>query len=217
MNALRLLFALGLAAASSAAIADARAQLDAFSKGLDGLRGSFVQTVIPAAGGEGETSRGTLALKAPRQFRWNYAEPFPQEIVADGLNVWIHDVDLEQVTVRGQSGEEAQSPLTVLTDLGLLERDYTVETMPDASGIAWLRLVPKAEEPAFKSCELGFQGNALARMVLTDHLGQRNELRFGAWERNPVFAADAFRFVVPEGTDLVGEPVEGAEAFPVRD
>jgi outer membrane lipoprotein carrier protein len=205
MNALRLLFALGLAAASSAAIADARAQLDAFSKGLDGLRGSFVQTVIPAAGGEGETSRGTLALKAP------------QEIVADGLNVWIHDVDLEQVTVRGQSGEEAQSPLTVLTDLGLLERDYTVETMPDASGIAWLRLVPKAEEPAFKSCELGFQGNALARMVLTDHLGQRNELRFGAWERNPVFAADAFRFVVPEGTDLVGEPVEGAEAFPVRD
>jgi outer membrane lipoprotein carrier protein len=118
MTALRFLFALGLAAASSTAIADARAQLDAFSKGLDGLRGSFVQNVIPADGGQGETSSGTLALKAPRQFRWTYAEPFPQEIVADGLNVWIHDVDLEQVTVRGQSGAESQSPLTVLTDLG---------------------------------------------------------------------------------------------------
>jgi outer membrane lipoprotein carrier protein len=202
---------------SAPAWADARAQLDAFARGLDSLRGTFVQSVTTADGRPGETSEGSLALKAPRQFRWNYDSPFPQLIVADGLNVWIHDVDLEQVTVRAQSTEEAQSPLSVLTDLSLLDRDFTVSARPDADGVAWLRLVSKAEEPAFQHCDLGFQGEALVRMVLVDHLGQRNELRFGRWERNVALPDDLFRFVPPEGADVVGEPVQGAEAFPVRD
>ncbi len=217
---MRLLTALLLVlflAAPAAAVADARGQLDAFSAGLDGVRGSFVQTVYAADGRETETSRGTLALKAPRQFRWQYDAPFPQLIVADGLNVWVHDVDLEQVTVRAQSSEEAQSPLTVLTDLGLLERQFNVAPLADADGIAWLRLTSKADEPAFASCDLGFQGQQLVRMVLRDHLGQRNELRFAQWERNPALDPALFTFVPPEGTDVVGEPVAGAQAFPIGD
>ncbi len=217
---MRLLTALLLVvslAAPAAAAADARAQLDAFSTGLDGVRGNFVQTVYSADGRETETSHGILALKAPRQFRWQYDAPFPQLIVADGLNVWVHDVDLEQVTVRAQSSEEAQSPLTVLTDLGLLERQFNVASLADADGIAWMRLTSKADEPAFASCDLGFQGQQLVRMVLHDHLGQRNELRFAQWERNPALDAALFTFVPPEGTDVVGEPVAGAQAFPVRD
>jgi outer membrane lipoprotein carrier protein len=199
------------------ASADARAQLDAFARGLDGLTGRFEQLVSDPAGKPLETSTGTLALQAPRQFRWVYEAPYAQVIVADGLNVWIHDVDLEQVTVRGQSGAESQSPLTVLTDLSMLDRDFKVNPRPDADGLQWLRLESKAEEPAFQSCDLGFAGNALREMRLTDHLGQVNRIRFEGWQRNPKFAADAFAFKVPEGADLVGEPVEGAEAFPVRD
>jgi outer membrane lipoprotein carrier protein len=205
------------AALPTAAVADARAQLDAFARGLDGLSGRFEQTVHDPGGKPLETSTGTLALKAPRQFRWVYEAPYAQVIVADGLNVWVHDVDLEQVTVRAQSSAESQSPLTVLTDLSLLDRDFKVSARPDADGLQWLRLESKAEEPAFKSCDLGFAGNALVQMVLVDHLGQVNRIRFEGWQRNPAFAADAFSFTVPEGADLVGEPVEGAEAFPVRD
>jgi outer membrane lipoprotein carrier protein len=118
--------------------------------------------------------------------------------------------------VRAQSTEEAQSPLTVLTDLGLLEREFKVETLPDSEGIAWLRLTSKAKEPAFASCELGFQGGQLVRMQLHDHLGQRTELRFAKWQRNPGLDPNLFRFVPPEGTDVVGQPIEGAEAFPLE-
>ena len=201
----------------AAAFADARAQLGAFSRGLDGLTGRFEQTVSDPAGKPLETSTGTLALKAPRQFRWVYEAPYAQVIVADGLNVWIHDVDLEQVTVRGQSGAEAQSPLTVLTDLSLLDGEFKISPRPDAEGLQWLRLESKAAEPAFQSCDLGFAGNALDRMVLTDHLGQRNEIRFADWVRNPSFAAGTFSFSVPDGADLIGEPVESAQAFPISD
>lgn len=206
-----------LAALPTAAFADARAQLDAFSRGLDGLTGRFEQTVSDPSGKPLETSTGTLALKAPRQFRWVYEAPYAQVIVADGLNVWIHDVDLDQVTVRAQSSAESQSPLTVLTDLSQLDRDFKVSARPDADGLQWLRLESKAEEPTFQSCDLGFAGNALARMELTDLLGQANRITFGEWRRNPAFGAEAFSFTVPEGADLVGEPVEGAESFPVRD
>lgn len=217
MRSAAILAAILLASLPGAAWADARTQLDAFARGLDGLTGRFEQTVSDPSGKPLEISTGTLALQAPRQFRWVYEAPYAQVIVADGLNVWIHDVDLEQVTVRAQSSAESQSPLTVLTDLSLLERDFKVGARPDADGLQWLRLEPKAEEPAFKSCELGFAGNALVQMLLVDHLGQVNRIRFEGWQRNPAFAAGAFSFSVPEGVDLVGEPVKGAKAFPIRD
>lgn len=195
----------------------ARAQLDSFSRGLDTLRGGFEQVVIDPDGRETDRSSGTLALKAPRQFRWSYEQPFPQLIVADGTNVWIHDVDLQQVTVRGQSGEEAQSPLSVLTDLSLLDRQFAVEELPREAEVAWLRLTSKAKEPAFVSCDLGFRDQQLVAMVLRDNLGQRNQLSFTRWDRNAALAPALFAFAPPKGVDVVGSPVPAAEVFPLDD
>lgn len=210
-------FAASLFFATTAHAATARAQLDAFTNGLDALNGTFVQQVYDADGRLGETSKGTVALQAPRQFRWEYADPFPQLIVADGRNVWIWDKDLDQVTVRAQSLEESQSPLTVLTDLNQLDRDYRASEDGERDGVTWLKLVPVAKEASITEADLGFSNDELVRMVLTDNLGARNELRFGRWQRNPKLDASMFTFAVPEGVDVVGEPVEGADAFPVKE
>ena len=196
----------------------ARERLDDFARGLDGWQGRSTQVVHDANGILQERSEGQVALRAPRQFRWEYEAPYPQLIVADGSNVWVHDLDLEQVTVRSQSAEESQSPLTVLTDLALLERDYRLSEAGESEGIAWLRLEPRAAEAPFERCDLGFDAaRGLVSMRLLDGLGQRNEIRFADWIRNPAFAADAFTFTVPEGADLIGEPVQAAQAFPIRD
>jgi outer membrane lipoprotein carrier protein len=198
-RSLALLLMIPLAATAAG---PARDRLDTFARGLAGLEGRFTQVVHDANGILQEQSQGTVALRAPRQFRWEYQAPYPQLIVADGSNVWVHDLDLEQVTVRSQSAEESQSPLTVLTDLALLER----------------RLEPRATEAPFERCDLGFDATqGLVSMRLHDSLGQRNEIRFADWARNPQFAADAFTFTVPEGADLIGEPVVAAQAFPIRD
>lgn len=211
------LFAALLLLASTAHAATARAQLDAFTTGLDALSGTFVQQVYDADGRLGETSKGTVALQAPRQFHWEYADPFPQVIVADGRNVWIWDKDLDQVTVRAQSIEEAQSPLTVLTDLNLLDRDYRSKEAGERDGATWLEMIPNVKDASITKAELGFADSELVRMVLTDNLGAKNELRFGRWQRNPKLDASLFEFTVPDGVDVVGEPVEGADAFPVKD
>jgi outer membrane lipoprotein carrier protein len=211
-----LLLAVVLLCAGGARAETARDRLEAFSKDLDALTGSFEQRTLKSDGSMQDLSRGTLALRAPRQFRWQYAEPFPQLIVADGDNVWIYDEDLEQVTVRNQSQEEAQSPLTVLIDLSQLDRDFKVASLPEANGLLWLEMTATAEEPPFKTVRIGLGAHGPERMLLTDLIDNRTEWRFSGWKRNPKLADAEFRFVPPPGVDVVGEPIKGAEVKPLR-
>ena len=194
----------------------ARARLDAFARGLDSISGEFEQQVREPKG-KGKTSHGTLALKAPRQFRWEVAAPYRQLIVADGEKVWIYDPDLEQVTVRAQGSEEAHSPLTVLTDLAQLDRDFTASEQGEHEGLTWLRLKSKDKEPQFDYCDLGFDNTGLERMQFADSLGDVTEIRFSNWRRNAKLPAAEFRFVPPKGVDVIGDPTPAAEAYPIKD
>jgi len=187
------------------AAGSARVQLDAFAKDLHSLSGSFSQTVYDANGRRGDTSHGTLALRAPRQFRWDTQGPYTQLIVADGSKVWIYDPELEQVTVRDQGSQEAHSPLTVLTDLSQLDRDFKASEQGERDGLEWLRLKSRGKDPQFEYADIGFDGNAPRRMVFQDTLGNRTEIVFSDWHRNPQLPPDTFVFNPPKGTDVVGE------------
>jgi len=214
-------FALPLALfllAPLAAAGPARERFEAFSHGIQGLSSSFTQRVHDPDNRLVEESSGTVSLRTPRQFRWEYVRPFPQLIVADGDHVWIHDPDLEQVTVRNQSYEEQVSPLAVLIDPAELERQFTVTEAGQDQGLQWLALAPrKPDDAPFARARLGFDAAGLVVMELFDTLGQRTEVRFGGWQRNPVFAADTFRFTPPPGTEVVGDVAEGAEVIPLGD
>ena len=198
---------LGLALVAGFANAGAREQLDAFTKGLKGLDGQFTQTVFDDNGRVRESSSGRVALSAPRLFRWEYTKPYPQLIVADGKTVWVFDPDLEQVTRRPQGSAEQDSPLAALIDPARLDRDFQVEDAGSDGGLQWLRLKPKqgGDEAAFQSARLGLDGKGLARMEIVDALGQRTEISFSGWQRNPAFARDTFRYSPPAGVDVVGE------------
>ncbi len=188
------------------ASAGARDDLAAFSKGLKGLDGRFEQTLYDLDGRLKERSSGRVAVSAPRLFRWEYSAPYEQLIVADGARVWVFDPDLEQATVRPQGPEEQNSPLAALVDPARLERDFNVREGEEADGLSWLLLSPRdSEQASFSSARLGFRGNALVRMEVVDTLGQRSELVFSDWKRNPAFDAGTFRFVPPAGVDVVGE------------
>ena len=195
----------------------ARAKLDAFAKDLKSVSADFEQRVADPKGGAGRSSSGTLALKAPRQFRWDVTTPYKQLIVADGEKVWIYDPDLEQVTVRAQGTEEAHSPLTVLTDLAQLDRDFSTSEQGEHDGLIWLRLKSKDKEPQFEYADLGFDASGLARMVFKDALANSTEIHFSHWQRNPALSVDQFRFTPPKGVDVIGDPTPAAEVHPVKD
>jgi len=215
---LRVIFFLSSLFALSAQAADtARSRLEAFSGGIHTISAHFEQSVIGAKGNRGEASTGTLALKAPRQFRWHTTAPFEQLIVADGNRVWIYDPDLEQVSVRGQGAEEAHSPLAVLTDLSRLDLEFTTSEVGEREGLRWLKLISKAKEPEFAFAELGFDTQSLMRMRFEDSLGNTTEIQFSDWQNDAKLPADTFTFTPPVGVDVVGDPGEDAEVFPIRD
>lgn len=183
----------------------ARARLDAFAQNLHALTGQFNQSLTDINGKSTKTSSGTLALEAPRQFRWDTVSPYKQTIVADGSRVWMYDPDLEQVTVRVQSSEEAHSPLTVLTDVKQIDTNFKVTEQGEHDGLSWLRLTSNGKDPQFDHADLGFDANGLARMTFRDQLGATTDIRFSDWKRNPVVPAATFNFVPPKGADVIGD------------
>lgn len=205
-------------AAAMAAFAGPREDFTRYTQGLRGLDGRFEQKVFDRGGRLKEDSTGTVALSAPRLFRWQYLQPNPQTIVADGDHVWIYDPDLEQVTVKNQSSQEANSPLYILIDPTELDRRYILGDGGSQDGLHWLTLMPKgrSEDADFKAARLGFAGDDLRRMEITDNLGQRTQITFSAWRRNPSFARGTFVFVPPKGVDVVGEIEPAAEVHPLR-
>jgi outer membrane lipoprotein carrier protein len=204
MRAIRL-FGLTAALFATTAVAGARDDLDAFTRGLKGLDGRFTQQVYDPKGKLKETASGTVALSAPRLFRWEYAKPYPQLIVADGQHVWVYEPDLQQVTKRPQGAEEQNSPLAALIDPARLDARFEVKEAGIADGLDWLALAPKqGEEAGFRSAKLGFGEAGLERMVVVDALGQRTLIRFSDWRRNPRFDGGTFRFRPQKGVDVIG-------------
>ncbi|MCR6662301.1 MAG: outer membrane lipoprotein chaperone LolA [Luteimonas sp.] len=190
---------------SGLAHASGRDRLETFTRGLQGLDGQFTQRVFDSNGQLKESTSGRVALAAPRQFRWEYIKPYPQIIVADGEVVWVFDPDLDQVSRRPQGSAEQDSPLAALIDPGKLDRDYAVTDGGESAGLQWVVLKPKrGEDPAFDSARIGLDATGVARMEIFDALGQRTEITFSGWKRNPVFPRQTFNFTPPAGVDIIG-------------
>jgi len=213
----RLLALVAALAVTAAAHADPVETLRAFVRDVKSGRAQFTQTVTSPDGAKKKTSSGSFEFSRPNRFRFAYVKPFEQTIVGDGEKVWIYDADLEQVTVRAQGTEEAHSPLTVLTDLTQLDRDFSTSEQGEHDGLVWLRLKSKDKEPQFAYADLGFDAGGLARMQFEDTLGDKTEIRFSGWSKNPPLPVDQFRFTPPPGVDVVGDPTPAATAHPVKD
>lgn len=206
MNILTIPLAAALILASASSMAGARDDLDVFTKGLKGLDGQFTQQVYDTNGRRKEASSGRVALSAPRLFRWEYVKPYAQLIVADGKTVWVYDPDLQQVSKRAQGSEEQNSPLAALIDPAKLERDFAIREAGTNGGLEWLELTPrKGDDAGFRTAKLGFGKGGLQKMSVVDALGQRTEIAFNGWKRNPGFAKGTFTYVPAKGVDVVGE------------
>ena len=60
-------------------------------------------------------------------------------------------------------------------------------------------------QPRDVSANLGFDGGGLARMQVLDLVGQKTEVSFQGWKRNPAFAAGTFAFTPGKDVDVVGQ------------
>jgi outer membrane lipoprotein carrier protein len=193
-------FAFGFAAL--AAHADAVDTLRAFIRDVNTGRAQFTQTVTSPDGVKKKTSSGSFEFARPNRFRFAYAKPFEQLIVADGQKVWIFDADLNQASSRKFSSALGATPAALLAG-GSLDKDFDLVAVPAKDGLDWVQANPKLKDGSFKSVRVGFRGKDLAAVEIVDAFDQRSLLQFSQFTAGVSFAADAFRFTPPAGADVI--------------
>jgi len=185
-------------------------RLNAFFAKKGAMRAEFVQTVQGAAFVQPEESRGTLLMQRPGKFRWDYRLPYEQQIIADGKQLWIYDVDLEQVIVKPLDKALGDTPALLLSGDGEIAQRFDIRELPDrGDGLLWVQLLPKQADTGFTTVKLGFDQQYLHSMELVDGFEQITKLTFTNVETGIQLPADTFDFVPPRGVDVIGGEAGG--------
>ncbi len=192
--------------AASAQAGAARERLDAFMSDIVSLDARFTQTLFDENLTKIEDSAGRFTLSRPGKFRWDYSQPYPQEIVGDGKNVWFYDSELLQVTVKSLDEAVGGSPAALLSQSASLEDGFRIREIGSQGGLEWVELAPISEDVSFTTMRLGFGKSTLQMMEMVDNFGQVTQLKFSGVKINPRLDEKLFRFEPPPGADVVGQP-----------
>ena len=201
---------------ASQAWASGTDQLKQFVSQVHAARGNFVQRELKAPSNaknasdaiatatlNAKTSSGTFVFARPGKFIWSYEKPYQQLLQSDGDNLYVYDKDLNQVTERKLGGALGASPAAILFGSNDLDKNFTLSDAGVKNGIDWLELIPKSKDTQFKSVGIGFRDGNLEAMELHDVFGNVTLLTFANIEKNPSLPASTFKFVRPQGADLI--------------
>lgn len=198
----KMTMALLLSAGASLAMADSTpAGLAAFFDDLQTLSADFDQRVLDDNRQEIQASKGRMWIRRPGMFRWDYSEPYQQQIVADGERLWSYDKDLEQVTVQVADEVLTATPAMLLSGRQPLQEVFDIREL---AGQQYL-LTPKNNDSNVTELRLQFSDGALQQIAAADTFGNTTVFSFSNIQRNPLLDRQLFSFVPPEGADVVGE------------
>ena len=203
-----------IAASAQVATVSGLESLEAFVKNTKSGRAGFTQVVTsPPRDGQAaktKTSSGSFEFLRPNRFKFVYKKPFEQSIVSDGQTLWLHDVDLNQVTARKLTQVLSGTPAAVIAaaaDIKALQADFTLVPQPDKDGLEWVLATPKTKDGQVQSITVGFResskGSELAVLEILDSFGQRSVMTFNNFEVNPALGAASFQFKPPAGADVI--------------
>ena len=205
LRAAALAFAAGALASNASGLDD----FLAFNSATKTATAHFDQQVFDRGGKAIETASGTFTFQRPGKFRWAYEKPHQQLLVGDGSKLWIHDPDLNQVTVKRIDQAISSTPAALLAGRDDITTLFTLRDAGSAEGLNWVEATPKSKDTGFERVRLGLAGRQLAAMELFDQLGGHTLLRFSNLKANAPVPADAFRFTPPKGADVL-------EDFPAK-
>jgi outer membrane lipoprotein carrier protein len=188
----------------AAARASPASDVEKYLNGLASWSADFTQTIDDGHGNVLRSAAGRLYLQRPGKFRWDYAEPSEQLILADGKQIWFYDKDLAQANVRDMDTSLASTPASLLSGGSSVSSQFDVTALPPSGGLQWFQLVPKHADTDFQLVRIGFDKGQLRSMFLADKLNQITQLAFANSKRNVPLAPDLFSFVPPPGVDVIG-------------
>jgi len=215
MRALTMILSLLLSAAVVAAQPDdAVARLEALLAASNTVHANFHQVLTDADGESVQEADGELWVMRPDRFRWDYTEPFDQLIVSDGARVWIYDRELAQVTVKAIDNALASSPAALLSGSSAIRDSFEVLGTEVQGGLTTVSLAPLAQDTDFNRVDVVFDERQVRSLRLSDALDQTTVLMLSDVERGQALDPALFRFVAPEGVDVLGDAGPGTTDVP---
>lgn len=188
--------------AGQAAADGGGAQLERFLQQARTLRADFVQTTENQTTGESTVARGRFLVQRPARFRWDYAAPFSQQIIADGTRIWLYDPELEQVSVQYQDSALEGTPALLLASGSPVARHFEQRDIGGREELEWVELIPKSTEGQFEQIRIGLADDLIGRMELVDRFGHLIRFSFSNVELNPGLDPALFAFTPPEGYEI---------------
>ena len=198
-------FSVNLCFAASITPAEA---LNGYISRITTLEAEFRQSVSSEDGTTVQEAKGKFQLSRPGKFRWDYYTPFEQQIVSDGDQLWLYDIELEQVTVKQLDETLANSPALLLGGDVAIEENFDVTYEGETGGVAWFGLAPRVQDSDFIFVRIGFRDAKPYVMILQDTLGQTTTIEFQEFTENPELPDSLFQFNPPENVDVIGLDVE---------
>ncbi|MRX26712.1 outer membrane lipoprotein chaperone LolA [Kangiella sp. HZ709] len=200
---------IGLSFVSASLFADAANDLKQKLLKLESMQANFSQIVIDELGSELDRSSGSFQIQRPKKFKWLVSEPYEQEIISDGVNLWQFDKDIEQVNVSNLDESFESSPAALLSNADdTLVNDYIITRVQDETQSSeklslLFHLRPKSEEALFESMLMEFKGDDFVAFQVKDNLGQATIVEFSEQQYNQGFDESVFNFSLPKGIDFI--------------
>ncbi len=183
---------------------DAAARLRQALKNMDNVSAEFKQTLRDEDKQVVAQSFGTLALQRPGKFAWIYTQPFEQRIIADGKELWIYDVELDQVTVKPMDSGLSSAPIMILMKQADVGEQFEINEVGQRKYLYWVELVPRAGDLEYTHIYLGIEDDRVRAMELRDRFGQSTQIVFDNLRIGVIHNPKTFRFEPPPGVDVYG-------------
>lgn len=168
------------------------------------LTAEVEQLTLDQQGREVQESHGILKMHKPDRFYWHGTSPWEEMLVTDGESLWIHEPDLEQVTIETFNAATTHTPLMLLSaDAETLAADFEVSVTEAEGDFIRFRLLPRQPEALFEELYLSFRGHYLSGMQFSNSLGQRTSVSFSDVVLNPSLDASVFNFDIPEDVEVI--------------
>ncbi|MES2049204.1 MAG: outer membrane lipoprotein chaperone LolA [Pseudomonadota bacterium] len=192
-------------AVQTSSYATALEQFKSFVANTKSAKGEFSQQQIKIQEGKAKVSKtalGNFMFARPGKFIWTYTKPYEQTLQTDGDQLYIYDKDLNQVTIKALGGALGASPAAILFGGSELEKNFTLKEVGVKQDLEWLEAIPKTKDSQFEHIGIGMKDGLPVALELRDSFGQISLVTLKGVERNPVFKADQFKFIVPNGADV---------------
>ena len=183
---------------------EAEQRLNAALKNMDNVSADFKQTQLDDEKNVVQQSSGSVAIQRPGKFSWIYREPFEQKIIADGKELWVYDVELEQVTVKPMDSGLASAPIMILMKQNNVSDEFVVSEVGQRKFLYWVELQPRASDLQYSRIFIGMDGGEVRAMELQDSFGQSTQIAFENLRVGVVHNPATFKFVPPAGVDVYG-------------